>query len=156
MPTLVELGSGEEPVQVRDGASLVGLLEGRPEPDRMVFSELHAEGVHTTCVMARQGNLKYIHTTGFAPQLYDLARDPNEWENLAGAASYADDEARMAQLVAEEFDLEAIERDVMAKPGPAPDREAGQRCHRRAAVGLPTSARCDSAVLAQKLTVADR
>jgi choline-sulfatase len=115
MPTVLELaGVAEQPVQVRDGKSLVGLLEGVAEPERAVFSELHAEGVHTTCVMARQGDLKYVHTTGFAPQLYDLAKDPDEWQNLAGLDSYAEDERRLAGLVAAEFDFDAIERDVTA------------------------------------------
>lgn len=115
MPTVLDLvGVADAPVQLRDGRSLVGLMEGGEEPQRAVFSELHAEGVHTTCVMARQGDLKFVHTTGHPPQLYDVARDPGEWENLAGLPDFAADEARLAALVAAEFDLEAIERDVMA------------------------------------------
>ena len=115
MPTLLDLaGVDMQSVTLTDGRSLLPLLEGRPEPDRAIFSELHAEGVHTTCVMVRQGDFKYIHTTGHPAQLYDVANDPYEWTNLAGDPAHAGDERRMAALVADNFDLETIERDVMA------------------------------------------
>ena len=115
MPTLLDLvGVKMHSALPVDGSSLLPLLEGGSEPDRAIFSELHAEGVHTTCVMVRQGDLKYIHTTGHPPQLYDLANDPDEWTNLAGDPAHAEDERRLAGLVAASFDLEVIERDVMA------------------------------------------
>ncbi len=115
MPTLRDLvGVETESVTPTDGRTLVPLLEGRSEPDRHIFSELHAEGVHTTCVLVRQGDLKYIHPTGHPAQLYDLANGPGEWINLAGDPACVEDEHRLANFVAANFDLDLIERNVMA------------------------------------------
>ena len=59
-----------------DGNSVIPLIEGQREPERVIFSEIHCGGVSTTCFMARQGDYKYIHVTGFPPQLYNVDQGP--------------------------------------------------------------------------------
>ncbi len=50
------------------------------------------------------GDWKYVARTTGKRELYDLASDPYELENLAGKAAYADVQQRMAALLAEKKD----------------------------------------------------
>ena len=82
LPTLAELADGRvEPADPLDGASLVPLLEGDAQ-ERVVSGEYLAEGTHAPCVMLRRGTLKFVHCPGDPDQLYDLAADPLELDNL--------------------------------------------------------------------------
>jgi choline-sulfatase len=118
MPTVLDyLGADGESVPI-DGTSVLPLVKGERDPERAVFSELHAEGVNTTCFMVRQGDLKYIHVTGYGPQLYNLAQDPKEWNNLAGKSDYAETEAKLHGLIMAKFnpaDIEARVQDSLAR-----------------------------------------
>jgi choline-sulfatase len=118
MPTVLDfLGAGEEILPI-DGASVLPLVDGERDPERAVFSELHAEGVNTTCFMVRQGDFKYIHVTGYGPQLYHLAEDPKEWNNLAGNRDCREIEAKLHGLIMARFDPDDIEarvRDSLAR-----------------------------------------
>ncbi len=62
--------------------------------------------------MGRQRDFKYIHVTGYGPQLYNLAEDPKEWNNLAGKPEYAEIEAKLHGLIMAKFDAEDIEARV--------------------------------------------
>ena len=62
--------------------------------------------------MVRQGDFKYIHTTGYSPRLFNLAEDPKEWNNLAGQPEYQQVEAKMHDLLVAKFDAEQIEADI--------------------------------------------
>lgn len=95
-----------------EGRSLLGHLTGEARPDRAVFSEQHSEGVNTTCFMVRRGRYKYVHIHNYDAQLFDLERDPDEWENLAGRTDYRGVQQEMAALLFNRFDPQAIERDL--------------------------------------------
>ncbi len=114
MPTLLEFvdfpAGNVAPI---DGHSVLPLLQ-EEDPDRIVFSELHNEGVNTTCFMVRHGDFKYIHVTGYDPQLYNVRDDPGEWNNLAGQPETAEVERRMHAALVSKFDAEDIERRVRA------------------------------------------
>lgn len=113
MPTLLDfVDVSEEGIVPVDGESVLPLIGDDSDDERAVFSELHAEGVNTTCFMVRQGDFKYIHVTGYEPQLYDLVEDPKEWNNLAGRSEYAEIESRLHGLIMDKFDPDQIERDV--------------------------------------------
>jgi choline-sulfatase len=115
MPTVLECaGVNRETVLPIDGRSVIPLIEGQREPERAIFAEIHAGGVSMTCFMVRQGDFKYIYTTGYQPQLYNLAEDPKEWNNLAGKAEVAEIESRLHSLLMTNFDPDQIERDVVA------------------------------------------
>jgi choline-sulfatase len=62
--------------------------------------------------MVRQGDFKYVHVTGYDPQLYNLAEDPKELVNLAGRPEYSDIVAGLHILLMGNFDPKAIERRV--------------------------------------------
>jgi choline-sulfatase len=53
------------------------------QPDRNVLSEYHAAASITGSFMIRHGRWKYVHHVGFRPELFDLAADPGETQDLA-------------------------------------------------------------------------
>ena len=61
-----------------------------------VTGEYLAEGAQAPCVMLRRGALKYVHSPVDPDQLYDLAADPLELDNLA-----RDGHPELASLAAE-------------------------------------------------------
>ncbi len=86
-PTLLAL-FGVAPVPDRDGASLLGLLHGAPETPRDVYAEVHhalEDRLRRDPAMfsLAHGPWKYIHRPeSGAHELYDLAADPRELDNL--------------------------------------------------------------------------
>jgi choline-sulfatase len=113
LPTILDfVGVDEDSVLPLDGHSVIPLMEGERDPGRTVFSEIHSEGVNTTCFMARRGNYKYMYTHGYAPRLYNLAQDPKEWHDLAGDPDYEDVETELHDALMANFDPEQIEQDV--------------------------------------------
>lgn len=86
-----------------EGRSLLGLLRGQtPELWRdAVFSELDYScyearelagrgASDSRAFMLRSERWKYIHYKGFAPQLFDLVNDPNEFVDLGRDPAHAD------------------------------------------------------------------
>jgi choline-sulfatase len=71
------------------GGSLIDIAAGA-EADRDVFCEYHAIGSVTGIFMIRFGDYKYVHHDGYAPQLFDLAADPAEANDLGADPRYAD------------------------------------------------------------------
>jgi arylsulfatase A-like enzyme len=148
-PTLVDL-SGTEPCpetgdcRVMDGRSLTPLLagEGATWPrDRPLLTELDLQkdevqpgrGISCRFEGVREGRWLFIdHTavpdlaTGACEEadvheLYDHASDPFELRNLAGGASSAAIEERLAALTAELSDCAGIE-------GRDPEPDSGHYC----------------------------
>jgi choline-sulfatase len=82
-PTLLE-GAGVAP-QAEDarlpGVSLWPAMQGR-EQARLGFAEYHALGSRTGSFMLREGDDKLLYHVGMAPQLFDLAADPEETHDL--------------------------------------------------------------------------
>jgi choline-sulfatase len=58
-----------------------------PQPDRAIFSEYHGMGSKTAAYMLRKGRYKLVHYADYAPQLFDLASDPEELTDLARTAN---------------------------------------------------------------------
>lgn len=56
------------------------------DPTRTVFSEYHGHGGGASSYMIRRGDWKLIHHCGAPHQLFDLAKDPEELENLYDAS----------------------------------------------------------------------
>jgi len=115
MPTILDFaGVTVDDITPIDGRSVLPLAAGESDANRAVFCESHAAGVTETCFMVRQGDFKYKHINNYSPQLFDLADDPQEWHNLAGQPEYRRIEERLRTLIMDNFDPEAIERDVEA------------------------------------------
>jgi choline-sulfatase len=84
------------------GASLFGLANGATS-ERPVISEYHATASTGGAYMLRFGTWKYCHYVGAAPQLFDLATDPEELTDLASdrraAAALAEGERRLRAVL---------------------------------------------------------
>lgn len=79
------------------GESLWPILAGAPR-SRAVFGEYHAAGSASGHFMLRRGSDKLIHVVGTPPQLFDLAKDPDELHDLSATAA---GRSRIAALEAE-------------------------------------------------------
>jgi len=69
------------------GRSLFGLATA-DQPDRPAFSEYHGMGSTTGAFMLRLDRFKYVHYAAYAPQLFDLERDPEELRDVAADPAY--------------------------------------------------------------------
>ena len=84
LPTLAELCNVQAPPL--DGKSLVAQLRNPDEPrGETVFSEFDLQTPRAK-YMIRRGDWKYTFRVNDLAELYDLKRDPDEMENLAGVA----------------------------------------------------------------------
>ncbi|MFV1491235.1 sulfatase-like hydrolase/transferase [Phaeobacter sp. JH18-32] len=110
--TLIDI-AGHEPVRRLEGRSLLPAIHGAGLDVIPVISEYHGEGIMRPSFMVRLGDWKYHYCYGSAPQLYNLAQDPGEWNNLAGDPGYTEIEARLnREITGGYFDLEKIKSDV--------------------------------------------
>jgi len=99
MPTVLEILDLPVPEGVQ-GASLVPAMRGDGQGERFVFSEAQIHAVRTVKLLSFQARgWKYIETLvpdTIAPELYDLAADPGERENVhESRADMADKIRRM-------------------------------------------------------------
>ena len=82
-PTFMDMAELDTPDDL-DGVSLIPELVGKraDRPDR-VLCQYHSRFANTGEFMLRQGDLKYVAYAGYALQLFNLAEDPEEVEDLA-------------------------------------------------------------------------
>jgi choline-sulfatase len=116
VPTLVELARGEQPAawpDPLDGQSLVPHLLGTRGGHDEAIGEYLAEGAIAPIVMLRRGRFKFIHTPADPDQLYDVAADPLERENLAARSEYASQVAAFREEIAQRWDLAALHNEVL-------------------------------------------
>ncbi len=116
LPTFIEIGGGNadmvgEPI---DGRSLMPLARGEVDPVDEVIGEYCAEMTPYPVIMIRRGTLKYIHCDVDPPQLYDLAKDPQEKTNVAGDPKYHNAALAFAAEVSERWDGEALRARIIA------------------------------------------
>lgn len=116
LPTFVDIAGGDETLlgEPVDGRSLVRLLRGQADPVDEAIGEYCAEMTPFPVFMIRRGDLKYIHCDVDPPQLYDLANDPLEKQNLARDPAYAERAAMFAAEVAERWDSKKLRANVIA------------------------------------------
>ena len=114
LPTLLDL-AGAEPALAAPiaGRSLKSHLDGAPGPDGVV-GEYLAEGAIAPIVMLRRGRWKFIHSPADPDQLYDLAADPEELDNLATRAAHAATVADFRAEVAKRWNLPRLHEQVLA------------------------------------------
>jgi choline-sulfatase len=115
LPTLVELAGGSvaDLAASHDGASLLPHLNGDEGPDG-VLGEYLGEGAIAPVVMIRRGTMKFIHSPVDPDMLFDLATDPDELKNLAISPDHVETVAAFRREIAERWDLDMIEADVLA------------------------------------------
>ena len=96
------------------GASLLDIARGQGT-SRAAFSEYHASGSVTAAYMLRRGRHKFVHYVGMPPQLFDLARDPDEADDLAQSREHAGLLATFEADLRRVCDPEAVDRAARAK-----------------------------------------
>lgn len=109
-PTVLQLADVPSALPM-DGQSLLASTQ-EEDPEGVVFSENHAEGIYEPCFMVRKGPYKYIHIRNEPGQLFNLEDDPGEWHNLWGDPAYAKVEADLHALILNTFDPDAIEQAI--------------------------------------------
>jgi choline-sulfatase len=109
----------------RPGRSLLRIA-GEPDEDRTVFSEYHALGCAHGFFMVRRGRWKYVHYVGAPPQLFDLADDPEELRDLAGAAAHRGVLAEMERRLREIVDPDDADRRARADQQRVIERHGGR------------------------------
>jgi choline-sulfatase len=113
LPTLVDMGGGNSADLEGsiDGRSLRGHLEGVGGHDE-VIGEYLAESAIAPVVMIRRGPWKFIHSAPDPDQLYDVARDPGERDNLARREEHAGRVAEFREEIARRWNLAALDAEV--------------------------------------------
>jgi len=105
-PTILDLAGAHYDTDAIHGRSLVPVLQGRAEGWRdEVFVEFWGvNGLSTTMVTCRAGDLKYGWNAGNRDELYDLAADPHELNNVIADPAYADALAALRERTARWMD----------------------------------------------------
>ena len=114
-PTLVA-GAGAEPhPEDADlpGTCLTAYLDAE-DPERAVFSEYHDWSSITGMFMLRKGPWKLVAYPGYRPQLFHLARDPEERQDLAGDPRHAAALREMQEALSRIVDVEAVNARAFA------------------------------------------
>ena len=114
-PTVVESVCGALDARERalPGESLITLAREQPA-ERVVFSELHDDGSMTGEFMVRLGDWKLVHYVGYPPQLFDLAADPFEQNDLADRPETAEFQHRLYGELYGIVDPESVDRLAFA------------------------------------------
>ena len=105
LPTFCELAKAPTALP-HDGDSLLGIIDGNDQ-QRPTFVQAH-EAVGVPCIMVRQGPYKYNYIHGHQAQLFNLDKDPGEWNNLCGDPTHGDTEKALRQLILDQFDPDAM------------------------------------------------
>jgi choline-sulfatase len=93
----------------RPGQSLVDIAQADDDPDRVVFSEYHATASRSGIFMLRNGHYKYVHYVNHGAELYDMAADPEELNNLSSEPEYQSIIGDFEKQLREMLDPEAVD-----------------------------------------------
>jgi choline-sulfatase len=126
-PTILECVGARPDAADADlaGDSLVAIAGGRV-PTRSVLTEYHASASISAAFAIRRGRYKYIHYTGFAPMLFDVARDPCERHDLAAEPEHAAARAECEAALRALLDPEAVDRLAKADQAATIARAGGR------------------------------
>jgi choline-sulfatase len=84
MPTALELTGQTSYFEPLPGRSLLPLLEEpqRVREDRAIVADYACDGTRVPMRMVRRGRWKGCFALGFPPVLFDLDKDPHEWQDI--------------------------------------------------------------------------
>lgn len=114
LPTLLDIASVDTTslAITPDGKSLMPVIAGEADTDRVLASEYMAEGSVSSMLMLRQHHYKYVFCAADPEQLYDLEHDPHERHNLASDPTMTEVLEHFRSLRLGGWDLEALDDDV--------------------------------------------
>ena len=81
----------------------------------------------TGCFMLRWDHWKFIHYEGYEPQLFDLARDPGEREDLAARGTHRDVLRAGRRKLEAILDPAEVDRRAFADQRALIERHGGER-----------------------------
>ena len=116
MPTVLELTGQKSYHEMLPGRSLVPLLDDPASRwlDRAVIADYACDGTRVPMRMVRRGRWKACFAPGYAPLLFDLEEDPNEWNDLCGDASSADILEQLHEIACSNgWDAELLKGDIL-------------------------------------------
>lgn len=119
-PTLVELVGLQMPdidfVRHLEGRSLVPFLRGEQPADwpNRVIVENNGEGVIKPVRALVKDQFKFVYVHERPDQLFDLAKDPDEWQNVVGDPAYKEVASQLRAELLEDWDPAETEREVLA------------------------------------------
>ncbi len=132
LPTFIEYWGGEVPAHILDGHSLMPLLQGtaastetaRPwreyavseyDYSMQVFSpETKRAPLDCRSYMIASKSWKYIFAPGFAPMLFDLTNDPDEYYDLGRSAEHQEIITQMHYALAD-WSLQYRQRETVSE-----------------------------------------
>ncbi|MEM7215872.1 MAG: sulfatase-like hydrolase/transferase [Pseudomonadota bacterium] len=116
----------EKPTADWASSSLVEIAN-KERPDRFVLSEYHDGGSPTGFYMIRQGDWKYVYYADSNPtQLFNLAEDPDELNDLSSNSEYSMQLDRMHALLLDILDPEAVNKQAFADQQVTIDKNGGR------------------------------
>jgi choline-sulfatase len=106
-PTLCSLAGIEPVYTVTDGRDLAGIIRGE-EPDGTgeAIVEYYGDGTWRGWRTIRRGILKLTYAPGFEPSMFDLEKDPGEWNDVAGDPAYREDRDSLVSRLLENWNPE--------------------------------------------------
>ena len=112
-PTLCDVAgiSMDEVRPWTQGESLLPLVRGQGR-DTPVAMEYAAEASYAPMVSLRQGNYKFNRCALDPDQLFDLATDPNELNNIIDSPDHAEAAAKFSEMATSRWDLDQFDKEV--------------------------------------------
>ncbi len=120
-----------------DGVSLIDVVSGASSRGAVPM-EYAAEGTVAPMVSLREGDWKLNFCKVDPPQLFNLASDPDELENLATSTKHKDVLERLVDAAEKRWDLELYDSGA-SQSGAAPCGLSRSSQRRLLSLGLPTS-----------------
>jgi choline-sulfatase len=114
LPTLASLVGARVGRSDLDGRDLSPALKAGALKQGEVIGEYMGEGYDAPVVMIRRGERKFVHSLTDGPELYDLARDPQERRNLAMEPSHREAVDALVREAERRWDFQRITADVVA------------------------------------------
>ncbi|MGI9426607.1 MAG: sulfatase-like hydrolase/transferase [Hyphomicrobiaceae bacterium] len=124
-PTVLD-SMGLDDDDCRPGTSIIEIASANDDPARVIFSEYHAAGAATGAFMIRKGRYKFIHYTGYPPQLFDLVEDPHELDDLGGSPAHADTREALENELHKICDPDAVHAAARASQAALVEKHGGR------------------------------